>query len=412
MSDLAASRGSRWVGPARLMLAVTAFTGLLGWVAILIAAQRLGPAGYARFSVIWGVLFGLAGAFSGFQQEVTRATYRGKPGDPPIWWRAALLVGSACALAGLVIAVGRPAGLGATPGQALLVVGALVGFGGMTFVNGVLAQREQWGWVAAVLGLDALLRTVAVIVVLDAGASGNATVVAVLGIGPFAWLALLGARTMRSALLARGAEPSRFAWRAASAMLAAGCTSVLVAGFPLLLALVSSRPLDATAGTLLAGLVLVRSPLLLVLFGLRPVFMRAFLGSSRPAQDLLRVWFWCAVATALGCVAALAIGRWSLATVMGEDFSLPGWKLSLMVLGSAELGMLTVSGLALIASNLHSWSTLGWLVALASTCLLLTIPTSTERVVLQALCLGPLGGLVVHSLALLRMETPKRVGAV
>jgi O-antigen/teichoic acid export membrane protein len=392
------------------MLTVTALTGVLGWVSIFVAGHRLGPAGYARFAVIWGLLFGLGGAFSGLQQEITRATFRASPDDEPVWRKSALVAVFGCVIAGVGIVVVRPADVGDSPTQVLLVVGALAGFASLTFVNGVLTHHEQWSWIAAVLILDAVVRTVAVIVVLDRHDDADATLVAVIGVGAFAWLVLLATKTVRSVFHARGADPSGFAWRAGSAILAAGCTSALVAGFPFLLALVNPGPLDARTGALLAGLVLVRSPLLLVLFGLRPVLMRAFLGSARPVRDLLRVWTWCGAVATLGCLVALAIGGPVLALLMGDEFRIRGWQLAVMLCGSAELGMLMVSGLALIASDRHLWSTLGWLVALLMTVALLAIPGSTEHAMLFALSLGPVGGLAVHAAALHRaggLESPK-----
>jgi hypothetical protein len=409
MSDLAATPSSR-LTPIRLMLGVTLLTGVLGWVCIAVAGHRLGPAGYARFSVVWGVLFGLGGAFSGLQQEVTRSTYRARPGDAPIWRRASVVAASFCLLSGLVIVVVRPVELGGTPGQVLLVVGALAGFAGLTFVNGVLSQREQWPWVAAVLALEALSRTAAVVLVLGRSRADNVWLVAVIGVGSLAWAILLGSGAVRGALNARGADPSGFTWRAWSAILSAGCTSALVAGFPFLLAMVYSGRLDATAGTLLAGLVLVRSPLLLVVFGLRPVLMRAFLGSDRAVRDVLRLWAWCLVIASLGCLAAVAVGGHLLAAVMGEGFRLPGWQLAVLLAGSAGLAMLTLSGLALIASDAHLWSTLGWLGTLAATLVLLALPGSAEQRILTGLPLAPPVGLLVHVAGLRRTSVRRRPG--
>src|ERR1700742_4935428 len=99
MSEIAMGSTRSRLTPARLMLAVTVVTGLLGYVCIVAAGHQLGPAGYARFSVVWGVLFGLGGAFSGLQQEVTRTTYRAGPGDVPVWRRAVPVVLLVCVLA-------------------------------------------------------------------------------------------------------------------------------------------------------------------------------------------------------------------------------------------------------------------------------------------------------------------------
>jgi hypothetical protein len=387
--------------PTRLMLGVTVVTGLLGWVCIVVAGHRLGPAGYARFSVVWGVLFGLGGAFSGLQQEVTRSTYRAAPDQPPVWRPAAVVAVSVCLLAGLGVVVAQPARLGQRPADVILVMVALAGFASMTFVNGVLSRRLQWGWVAAVLVLDAGVRTAALVVLLGRAHDGNAELVAAIGAGPLAWLVLLVSPTVRDALVAPGSDSvRRFAWRAWSAVLSAAATSALVAGFPFLLALAHTGHLGAEAGTLLAGLVLVRSPLLLVVFGLRPVLLRSFLGSERPMRDVVRLWGWCVVAMVAGGLVTVLVGHTVLELVMGGAYVLPGWQLAVLLAGSVTLGMVMVSGLALISTDDHLWSTLGWLAALVLTVVVLAVPRSAEHGILSALAIGPLAGLLVHAFAL------------
>jgi len=391
------------------MLGVTVLTGVLGWVCLIVAGHRLGPAGYARFAVVWGVLFGLGGAFSGLQQEVTRATHRARPGRGPVVRDAAPVALVVCLVAAFGVAVVEPAGLGGTAAQVALVALVLLGFASMTFVNGVLSQRREWGWVATVLCLDAVVRTVALLVVLADGNADNTVLVVAIGLGPLAWWVLLGLPTMRSAMVAPGADPApTFTWRASTAIVAAAATTALVAGFPMLFALVYDGSLDATTGSLLAGLVLVRSPLLVVVFGLRPVLLRGLLASAHPVRDVFRIWGACLGVAVLGGAAALLLGRPVLALVMGQDFHLPGWQLAVLLVGCVWLAMMTVSGLALIAMDAHVWSTVGWLTALTATVALLAVPGTAGQQIMLALALAPIAGLAVHAVALGRGVDPAR----
>jgi hypothetical protein len=383
------------------MLGVTVVTGLLGWVCLIVAGHRLGPGGYVRFSIVWGLLFGLGGAFSGLQQEVMRSTYRASVPGRAVAGQAAAVAFVVSIVGGLFVAAIKPAGLGGSASGMGLVALVLIGFASLTFVNGVLSEREQWEMVAVVLCLDAAVRTLALVLVLRDGDAGNEALVAAIGVGPFAWLVLLFLPVVRSAVAAPAADAfPRFAWRSGNAMLSAAATSCLVAGFPFLLALVHDADLDATTGSLLAGLVLVRSPLLLVVFGLRPVLMRGFLVSAHPVWDVVRMWLWCLAGAALGGVLALAVGAPVLRWVMGSGFRLAGWQLALLVLGCVGLAMLTISGISLIALDAHPWSTGGWLGALLASVVLLAVPGSTELRMQLALTIGPLCGLGVHAAGL------------
>ena len=102
----------------------------------------------------------------------------------------------------------------------------------------------------------------------------------------------------------------------------------------------------------------------------------------------------------------MLVGHPLLKLMMGSAFRLPGWQLAVLLAGSVGLAMLTVSGLALIATDDHVWSTLGWLSALAVTVALLALPGSAEHEILVALPLAPLAGLLVHALALARSPRP------
>ena len=69
------------------------------------------------------------------------------------------------------------------------------------------------------------------------------------------------------------------------------------------------------------------------------------------------------------------------------------------------IGLLVVSGLALVAADRHMASTTGWLASLvASASLLLAVP-SVRAALLAAVLLAPVAGLLVHAVALRTART-------
>ena len=152
---------------------------------------------------------------------------------------------------------------------------------------------------------------------------------------------------------------------------------------------------------LLATLVLVRAPLLVVIYGFRPAIMRAFLDETGPLGPAVTRWW--LVLGAVGGVAtvlAAAIGPEVVRAVFGDRYSAQASDLAALTGGSVLIALLVVSGLALVAADRHTASTLGWLAALVfSASLLLAVP-SVRSALLAAVLLAPVAGLVVHALAL------------
>jgi len=377
--------------------ASTLTTGLLGWVTVVVVGRAEGPAVFAAFAVVWGLFFGVGGSFAGLQQEVTRTvTEADRDGTAPT-----RLLGPVLGLAVpavVLVAVVSLADGGAEQAAALGL--GLLGLALMTFLSGGLAARDAWRSLAVLMTADAVLRTSAVTVCVVA--DRNDLLPWAIAVGAFAWAPLLAVPDVRRALAAHGRDPVPVLSRKAlAAMASTGCAALLVAGFPLLVSVARPGELGSAVGVLLATLILVRAPLLVVLYGFRPVVLRGFLaaGVSVP-RAVVRWWVVLGGAGLLGVALAALVGPPVVRGVFGDGYSSSRTDLALLAAGSVLLAMLVVSGIALVALDRHGASVSGWLTAVVASLVVLAVPGSDRDALLLACTAGPLVGLAVHAATL------------
>jgi O-antigen/teichoic acid export membrane protein len=386
-------------------------TGLLGWVALVVVARSAGPADFAAYAVVWAVFFGIGGALAGLQQEVTRTiTEADRSRDDLLPTRllgpVLTLTVPLVVLVGVVVATeGGALGASAAELAVALAVG-LVGLAVLTFVAGGLAARDSWKGLALLMTGDAALRTAAVVAAVRADRLD--LLPWAIAVGAFAWVPLLALPAVRSAVSAQGKDSvGGLLARALAAMASTGCAALLVAGFPLLVSVARPGELGAAIGVLLATLILVRAPLLVVLYGFRPVVLRGFLADGVAVRSAL--WRWWGTLGGLGVVgvvlAALA-GPAVVRAVFGDGYSTSPTDLAALAGGSVLLAMLVVSGIGLVAADRHAASVAGWGAAVLASVVLLAVPGSGRDAVLLAVTAGPVAGLAVHALLLTRQPAP------
>jgi O-antigen/teichoic acid export membrane protein len=376
---------------------------LLGWLVLVLVGRGAGPGAYASFAVLWAAFYGMAGVFAGMQQEVTRSASRARSGDAvstPLLLAPAFLVG---VVVTAVVALTAPwwadaAGVGWW--AAVWLCSGLLGLTVLVTLAGALAAVGEWWWVSALLVVDPLVRLVAVsvVVVTEGGAGSYAAAVAS---GGWAWALLLPVPAVRRALAVRGTtNRSAFLARAAAVMVSTGCASLLVSGYPFLLALTAHDPLDASSAGLLAALVLFRSPLLVIVYGYRPVLLSGLLlPGRRVALRVRRAWLVCAVLGGAAAAAAAAFGPWLTRVFFGSGFDVSSWQAAAFAVNAVLITMLVYSGLALIAVDAHWVNTVGWLIATAGTVAALLLPIDDEVRLTCGLLAGPLPAVLWHAIA-------------
>ena len=375
-------------------------TGVLAYATLIVFARLASETAYVAFAVLWAAYYGVAAAFAGLQQDVTRAVLENGTGVP-LWRPAAVLVFATSAVTAIASPWwGRGVGVGAL--TAVVVLLALCSLGGLVVVLAVLAADGDWTTWSLLLVLDSVVRLVAVTVAArqDAGLAWQA---AAIGSGSVVWLPLLARRR----LLARRVGPFRaLVSSALAAMSATGFAALVVAGLPLLAAATSRHDLGPSLAGLLAALVLFRSPVLLVVNAYRPMLVvRVVEGGRGAPPQVWRLWRVVLAGGALAASAAYAIGPWLLRTTWGQEYVVTREDAALLVVSAVALTLLTISSTALIATGRARMASASWLLTVASTVVLLLVPDGDRDRILAAALLGPLPALVWHAVLLRARRT-------
>jgi O-antigen/teichoic acid export membrane protein len=391
-------------------------SGVFGWLVMVVAGRQLGPEGYARFSVAWGVFFGVGGAFSGIQQETTRAVrtaadHTSAQGVRAL--RAALTVAAAFVL---MIALLSPAwGPSTFSGKwPTFLVTLTVGWLSLSiymFLNGALAAQGRWNHLAWSIAGDQVLRLALVALVLSITDRVSVILWAVVG-GTLIWFPMLVSADVRRAFTAfTGQSLAGFARRGTAAMVSAGCAALMIGGFPFLVQLTAHKALGPSTGVVFAAVLLTRSPILLPLYGLRPVLLVWLISHRDGIRGRVHRGLLLGFAVGLGLSAlAYMVGPAVLAIMFGADYAASRPLMSGLTAGAVMIMLLTVSGLTLISVDRHSGSTRGWLLALAISTAALALPISLEARSALAVTLGPGCGVLWHLLELRGSVQTEREG--
>lgn len=410
------------------VLAATVFAAISGYVVLLLAGRQLGASGYAAFTVYWGLFFTFVGITNGLMQESTRAVSAEEaaqlaPGSAGSGARAArpghvtrpALVAAVVGLAmAALIAVTSPLWASRVlEGHEVIGVAVLAISVWTVAVQstlwGLAAGRGRWLLYACGMTADAALRLIVAVWAVIAGYGIIAFVFATVA-GAVSWVLLTGTSSGRVTLGRRVHEAPRvFVRRSLQAMAASAATSVLIVGFPVLLAGTESSDLGDTGGSLLFAVTVTRAPLLTPLTSFQSAIIVYFV--ERRAA-LLR-----ALAVPLGAVSAVgavgaALAWWigpPLIRLVGEGFDMSGGALAALVGGAVSTAALMLTGCATLASDQHRAYATGWWAATGTAIVILLLPMGITSGTVTALVVGPLVGIVVHLTAAL--NTARR-GAV
>ncbi|UOE44509.1 hypothetical protein [Agromyces larvae] len=414
------------------MLAGTLVGGVAGYLVLWLTARSLGAAEYAVFGVFWSALYLIVGVLFGLQQEATRAasasasvsaSASGSPEGPAgasavgaarrgssLW-----VLATASGLLVIAVAIGTavwwaPESFGTAHSDLSIPVAIGSGLSAVVAVaSGLFAGHRRWLLLGVIIAADGVLRLAAVGVATDFGAGTEVLAWAV--VAPYV-IVIVGCFAIGGRRLIRDGRVDvsfrRLAANSVQTVVAASATALLINGFPLVLALVEASDDATLLGALIFAITLTRAPLLVPLTALQSYLVTAFGAARREAPRLLARWsaIVVGVAVVLAAIAWLA-GEWALDAFVGADFALPGSLLAGLVVSSGCIGMLCVTGPAVLARSLHTAYALGWVIASATTIALLFLPLTIEASVPLALAVGPLVGVAVH-LGLLRWSGSAR----
>ncbi|MCC9176114.1 hypothetical protein [Arthrobacter sp. zg-Y750] len=394
--------------------AVSVFAALSGFLILVVAARSLTASANADFLAFWGALFAVYGILNGIAAESTRAVGRsllapaGTPRGGSIT-ASALITGTVLAVA--VAAVTVPFSIGGS-GQQWTIVGILLAtslvFAVHAALSGALQAMDQWHPYSKLVLLEAGLRLAAVTGAAGLGLGLQGLEAACLA-ALLAWPALvLFSPAARAGLRAHGDVRLGLLLRGtAQACVSAAASAALVVSYPLLVK-VTTPPEDfATAAPVLLAISLTRAPIMLPLVAFQGLAINAVLRAedgkgwkalSRPILAVLAL-------GGAGAVLAWWAGPW-LMTFFGDDYRIQGWVLAALTVATAGIAVLTLSGMALLATGRHRAYTAGWLTASVLAFLILLLPFSTEVRCVLSLLIGPLAGVAIHFRALTKVRKP------
>ena len=385
----------------------TIFAAASGFVVIWIASWALDAKhGYNSFLAYWGLFFACTGLIDGITQETTRAVAASREtqvrgsANP---WKFGAAIGVALAAVVLLVglfAMGRivPTHPGTATG--LLAFG-LLSYAFQAVLSGILSGSGLWNRYAALVALDSGVRLVLAVVVWALG-GGLVEFLAITVIGALSWAVVLALAPVRVQLdVDRGA----FLRRVGSAMVASGASAALITGFP---TAASAAFPAATAGAAVAAInnavMLTRAPVLVPLQRFQSALVVRFVERRETIYKALAAPVGAIIGVGLvGFAAAWLIGPWILRVAYKPELFVDGLTLGLLTFASAFMGMLMITGVAVLALERHAFYVAGWLAATATAfAVLFLAPWGVATTVVVALFAGPIAGALVHLAGLVR----------
>lgn len=385
----------------------TIFAAASGFVVMWIASWALDAEhGYNSFLAYWGLFFACTGLIDGITQETTRAVAASREtqvrgnANP---WKLGAAIGAALAVIALLAGLFTMGRIVPThPGTATgLLAFGLLSYAFQAVLSGILSGSGLWNRYAALVALDSGVRLVLAVVVWALG-GGLVEFLAITVIGALSWAVVLALAPVRVQLdVDRGA----FVRRVGSAMVASGASAALITGFP---TAASAAFPAATAGAAVAAInnavMLTRAPVLVPLQRFQSALVVRFVERRDTVYRALAAPVGAIMGVGLvGFAAAWLIGPWILRVAYKPELFVDGLTLGLLTFASAFMGMLMITGVAVLALERHAFYVAGWLAATATAfAVLFLAPWGVATTVVVALFAGPIVGALVHLAGLVR----------
>lgn len=385
----------------------TIFAAASGFVVMWIASWALDAEhGYNSFLAYWGLFFACTGLIDGITQETTRAVAASRDtqvrgsANP---WKLGAGVGAALAAVVLLVGLFTMGSIVPThPGTATgLLAFGLLSYAFQAVLSGILSGSGLWNRYAALVALDSGVRLVLAVVVWALG-GGLVEFLAITVIGALSWAVVLALAPVRVQL---DVDRGVFVRRVGSAMVASGASAALITGFP---TAASAAFPAATTGAAVAAInnavMLTRAPVLVPLQRFQSALVVRFVERRSTVYRALAAPVGATMGVGLiGFAAAWLIGPWILRVAYKPELFVDGLTLGLLTFASAFMGMLMITGVAVLALERHAFYVAGWLVATATAfAVLFAAPWGVTATVVVALFAGPIAGALVHLAGLVR----------
>ena len=398
-----------------LILGGTAVAALAGYFVIWLVPIHIGLAAYKTFGLFWAAMYLVVGTLAGIQQEVTRGTTPRFGEDPG---RASLARNFGVSGAGVVfLAVVATAPLWVSavfPENGWQLVLPLA-FAASSYVlvatlTGTLYGLSQWTPVALLVVVDALLRLSAVGIL--SVFTRDSVVLAWAAASPFLVTILILWPGFRSLVVGRATldvDYRSLLWNVSRTMVAAASTGILVSGLPVVIGIAASEEPATLVASLFLAITITRAPVIVLVMSLQSYLLIRF--RDRPAtvyRTMFAILGILIVGGVLLGLAAWAVGPTVFDLLYGGRVALDGWLYGLLVVSSALVAALTVTGAAVLARSRHFAYSAGWVVAAVVTVISFSVPLGIIGQIVLAVIAGPAAGLLVHLGYLLAVRSQTR----
>jgi O-antigen/teichoic acid export membrane protein len=367
--------GTSTATPAAFVAASQVFNGIVALFYLKIVESNVGPAGFGSVNAMIAAMFVLgSGLFQPFEQEMSRRVAErvalGEGTGPQVRSAAAVFGGCVAVLLAIVVALGPVLSARVFPGEpgvygALLV--GVVAFAGTHFARGVLAGAGRlpaygiWFLIEGTVKIFAAL-TLGMVGVTSSWAYALAAGMAALMAGVVAAVSAVAYFRGDGPEMDPAGVRSTLGGLVASSLLLA----LLINGAPIAVKVLAGSESKEAAARFIAGLVLVRAPLNLILTAqavLLPRFSAQVVRCrfSELRHDLSRLGLALAAATAAATAGATLLGPWAIQLLLGPEFvELKRIDFAVLAASSFVLIGAMVASQALIALGGFSKLWTGW----------------------------------------------------
>ncbi len=387
----------------------TLFAAASGFIVMWAASWAMDvETGYGAFLSYWGLFFACTGLIDGITHETTRAVASSREtkvrGTANPWRLGAVIALVVAATVTVLGVVGMRSVVPAAPGFAsIMLVLGLASYVFQAVLAGILSGSAKWNHLAALMALDSGVRLVLALLAWALG-GGLYDFIVITVVGAASWLVLLTFAPLRVGL---DVHRDVFTRRVLTAMVASGASAALITGFPTAVgAAFQGRGTEVAVAVAAINnaVLLTRAPVLVPLQRFQPALVVRFVERKDRVFKALAAPIGAVLALGVvGFVAAWAIGPFILRALYRPELYVDGLTLGLLTFASAFMGMLMVTGVAVLALERHGFYVAGWVVAsLTAFAVLFLAPWSVSTSVVVALYVGPLAGAAVHLAGLVR----------
>lgn len=396
---------SRGASAPVLVVGSSAVAGLLGFVITFLAARDLGPAATAGFTAVWSGIYVVGAALGGAQQEVARAVRPSPEGTRSRTLPIFLLGGAGLVLVvvALIAAAWTPPVFGAR--APFLVAPLAIGPAGYfvwCVILGALFGAHAYRRAAVTTVLDPVLRMAAVIVAL--ALTHDLPIIAWAVAIPFGATVLLLTPLLRPVLsrLTFDVDLARLARNTVQAVAGSIAMAVVSSGLTVLVVLTSTSEPASAVGALTFAVTVVRAPIMVGAMALQSYVVVRYRDRPHPGRTLLAAVSVLVGAGLVGGLLAAWVGDPLLRILAGPGFEVGPWMLFAIVLSSALVGSLFLTGPIAIARSRHVVYAVGWIATAVATVAALLLPLGLDARVATAVVIPPILGILIHLLGLRR----------